>query len=649
MTDDLIRAFATDRVLAHHALFQHRHDKSSCPAHIEAIRSLHSSLPKLVLMAFRGFAKSTLTEEFSIVASLFGEVRNVLVLGESETRAADRLRAIKHELEYNEHLIDIFGEQVGPTWGDTRIITSGGVCFQAYGRGQSLRGVKYLQWRPDLVILDDVEDEEAVGTPEARMKTLRWLMSTVLPACGDNARIRMLATPLRDGKDMEEKSLPLKLEGTQDWTVKRYPVKFRDNLGEWQATWPQKHSLENIVALQESYAEVGRQVDFAREYMLEATSDEARVFSTAIVPAPLQDRAPGWQARFAAVDPARTARETSDFTGWAVWSWDGPKLQVWESGARRLQPNEIVALVFDLDKRFACAALGVEQDGLDDFLLQPLRLAALERGALPLVPLRAPRGKKNFIAGLQPHFSAREVELIGSSHDMLRQQLLNFPTGHDDAPNALAYALDQRLRVHPRYPDFSSRNVVVEALVDRWDHWLALSCKAEWVAGVLISVKAPYVCVVKDWLEEGDVRQIVPRIAQSAALEVGAEFRVAGGPAYHERHDTTGLRGAVSRIPARLAQSGDPLAGRAVVARLLDRDYRERPHLTVAHGARWTLRALSGGLGVMSSPFEALDLPVTALESLMANFQAGEAVDSERRYAYTAQGRRYLSAMGTAR
>jgi len=53
------------------------------------------------------------------------------------------------------------------------------------------------------------------------------------------------------------------------------------------------------------------------------------------------------------IDPARIVRRTSATTGWAVWSWVRNRLIVWEAGATQLMPDEIVDLVFRLNRNYA--------------------------------------------------------------------------------------------------------------------------------------------------------------------------------------------------------------------------------------------------------------------------------------------------------
>src|SRR6516225_7577081 len=127
--EQLIRKFADDRVIAHQALFAHRHGSTTPKFHDELITLMHSGAPKVLVMAFRGGGKSTLAEEMIILAAAMKLVKNVLIIGANSERANDRLRAIKHELVSNELLIELFGNLVGPTWNEARIELANGVVL----------------------------------------------------------------------------------------------------------------------------------------------------------------------------------------------------------------------------------------------------------------------------------------------------------------------------------------------------------------------------------------------------------------------------------------------------------------------------------------------------------------------------------------
>src|SRR5689334_16555269 len=93
--EQIILRLGRNRVLAHQTLFAHRHPNTTPPFHDEMIAEWHSSIPRIVWEAFRGGAKSTLGEEATVTQACFREFRNCVVLGESETRAVERLRAMR--------------------------------------------------------------------------------------------------------------------------------------------------------------------------------------------------------------------------------------------------------------------------------------------------------------------------------------------------------------------------------------------------------------------------------------------------------------------------------------------------------------------------------------------------------------------------
>jgi hypothetical protein len=234
LRDDLVLKFGSDRVLAHQSLFAHRHPDPTPPFHDELIGLWHSPTPRVLTLAFRSGGKSTLAEEALVLIAAQGLVRNILIIGSNSDRANDRLRAIKYEFETNEDLIDLYGNLHGSVWNEGRIVLANGVCIQAFGRGQALRGVKHLDMRPDFCFCDDLEEEEHIRTPEARQETLRWFMRELIPVLDKNGRIRVNATPL------DREALPIVLSRQPGWITKIYPIEYIDPQGVRRATWPSR-------------------------------------------------------------------------------------------------------------------------------------------------------------------------------------------------------------------------------------------------------------------------------------------------------------------------------------------------------------------------------------------------------------------------
>jgi hypothetical protein len=53
---------------------------------------------------------------------------------------------------------------VRDNWAVDDFVTLNDIRVKARGRGQRLRGLKHRQWRPDLVVLDDLENDKMVKT-----------------------------------------------------------------------------------------------------------------------------------------------------------------------------------------------------------------------------------------------------------------------------------------------------------------------------------------------------------------------------------------------------------------------------------------------------------------------------------------------------
>lgn len=647
--DETIVELASDPVLAHQALFRHRHPDATPRLHEEIIQAWHSPARFALTMAFRGGGKSTLSEEALCVAACLRDFKNCLILGESETRAVDRLRSVKHEFETNELIQDLFGDLVGPTWAETKIVLANGVCIQAYGTGQSLRGVKHLDQRPDLILADDIENEETVATPGARDKMLKWWTAVVVPAMDPRGRIRFNATPL------DEEALAVTLSNQPEVIFKKYPIKYRDEkTGQWVATWPERFPLTWCDAMEADLTSLGKVDVWAREYMCEPVSEKNRTFTAAMLPAATV-RARSWHAVYAFYDPARTVKATSAHTGYAVWSWIGRRLVVWESGGRLWKPDEIIEDLFRVETQYAPVAIGVEEDGLNEFLLQPIRHAQVARAQpLPIRAMKAPKGKHEFIRGLQPFFKAGEVELVGD-HAELRAQLLSFPTGKIDAPNALAYALRMRPGA-PLYDGFTQDNIADLAPVPRETWRLVVNARDGATSAILFQLHQGRLLIFADWLQEGDPGSVLPAMVADASLAAHGRLETFAPPSHFSTYDTLGLRAAAVKIPLEVRRAGAEHVGREEVRSLLRKLVRGTPALLVSSQASWTLRALSGGyclevdkngrLGQYAQPGPYRCL-VEGLESVAALLRQGAPLDDaqDRHYQYTPEGRRYLSSL----
>ena len=136
-----------------------------------------------VRAAPRGHGKSQVISFLLIIwCVVYKYKRNILLISDTLDQARGFIAAIKTEFEENELLKADFGNLVSEEkWAQDKIITLNKVQVYGRGAGQKLRGNKYGSIRPDLVIVDDLENDESVETEQQRKKLFNWFMKALIP------------------------------------------------------------------------------------------------------------------------------------------------------------------------------------------------------------------------------------------------------------------------------------------------------------------------------------------------------------------------------------------------------------------------------------------------------------------------------------
>src|SRR5262245_18899863 len=141
---------------------------------------------RLIVVAPREHAKSTLINVVTTLYQLYTQAfRYQLFIGDTAAQAKANLAAVIKEIEQNQLLLDDFGPlkpEDPEKWTDSEIITTTGIKIEAIGVGGKIRGKRHLQFRPDRIVCDDIENDENVATKEQRQKLERWFFSALLSA-----------------------------------------------------------------------------------------------------------------------------------------------------------------------------------------------------------------------------------------------------------------------------------------------------------------------------------------------------------------------------------------------------------------------------------------------------------------------------------
>jgi hypothetical protein len=512
-----LKVISEDRALASAMIFPHRHTTASPKFHVQTMDLWRSQDEFVLVEAFRGGAKSTLSEEFLLVEACFGNFGYCIILGETYTKACQRLEAIKFEALRNMKLHALFGKLrvAGNVWNENQIELANGVMIEAHGWEEEIRGYKWHDLRPDRAYLDDIENKERVKDSAAVKKSMNKLMLELLPAMDkEKGKIRVTGTPLA------EDCMIVRLRESPDWTSIRIPI-CNGDIGDPKtvSAWPERFPMEWIRKRRDQMERAGELNGFLQEYMLEAVGTankpfvEEHVHEIAIDPAP-------WLPKTLVVDPARTANVgSSDRTGRVVLSRLATRIYVHDSSGEYWRPDEIIRDAFSTSARFDGATVAIEKNSLDEWLLQPMRAEMLRRGeSLPLKAIQAPqdRSKEQFIMGLQPFFEAGDIVLVGGrgAHPQLVAEILNFPSGKRDILNALAYG--QRVFAGTTvYEDFGEKNLTSEYEPSA-RHALALCFNASGAetTACLVAVEGERMVAVADWISPVPPAQAVPDVMQ---------------------------------------------------------------------------------------------------------------------------------------
>lgn len=165
------------------------------PADTKAI----SRLPgvRRAVAAPRGHAKSTnLTFKGTMHSTLYGYKHYPIIISDSSEQAEGFLDNIRVEFEENTAILEDFGPLAGSVWRSNVLVTKTNIKIEAIGSGKKIRGRKHRNWRPDLIILDDVENDENVRTPEQRSKLKNWFDKAVSKSGDDYTDIVYIGTLL---------------------------------------------------------------------------------------------------------------------------------------------------------------------------------------------------------------------------------------------------------------------------------------------------------------------------------------------------------------------------------------------------------------------------------------------------------------------
>lgn len=272
----------------------------------------------------RGFAKTTtinLTYMAWCIANQkwhFG-----LLIGDNHSNAKQHVDTLGDAITRSANFKWLYGNLATDRWGAGDFVTATGIRITAKGQGMPLRGLKYRQYRPEFISIDDLENDELVENPDRREKLRAWFRNSLIPCMSKiNRNIVLIGTILHDDSLLNN---IIKNEGEfASWHTKLYKAINTDNHGREYSLWPAYWPLEELINMRDNpdHPYYVGSITFSQEYQNEPLSDKDSIVKKSDIRWIDEHNVPPLIRTVMPVDPAISKRQTADFTAKGIMGID---------------------------------------------------------------------------------------------------------------------------------------------------------------------------------------------------------------------------------------------------------------------------------------------------------------------------------------
>jgi len=441
----------------------------------------------------RGHAKSTIVSLFYVIWSMcYGKEKFIAIISETSTQAQKLLDDIKYVMESTSQLKEDFPElfiekeNSGVSRStQSEIITANDIIVMAIGSEQERRGIKHRQYRPTLIILDDIDGEKNTYSEATRRKLFEDFFSRMVLNAGSKiTNIVVIGTIIHPdsllGRLTREQEFP-------NWkkTIRRAVIHSADNRNLWEE-W--NEILYHRNQYKEISGEDGAEAFFNdnKDLMLKGSSvlwpevedyyalmkirfiDGMRSFTSEKQNEPVNEedcrfdpeKFKYWDSTYAdakelldsfngdyvlvgACDPSvGLSKKKSDYSAIIILAVHQDKLYVIDADISRRPQEELADKIIDFCKMRRPLKFVIEENLFRGLLVKFIRdRADQQRVMVPLAEAYNTRNKELRIIGIETYVTSGII-VFARKHYELLEQLKYFPRGeYDDGPDALAMAV----------------------------------------------------------------------------------------------------------------------------------------------------------------------------------------------------------------
>ena len=387
----------------------------------------------------RGHAKSTHFDIFMPLWLMFQPKRLInfmVVVGKSEDSAQRLLSDIQAELEYNKRIIADFGEQKNlGHWQDGEFTSQSGVKFLACGRGQSPRGLREREARPDYIVIDDLDDDELCRNEKRVNELTDWVKEALFDAL-DVGRGRFIMV----GNLISKTSVLANIAKTKGVHVSEIKAVDKDGEPVWKEKWTKEEAQE--------YADFVGYRAWQKEMMHNPIRDGS-IFKHEWIRYKKVLPLNKYEMLVCYTDPSFKSTTNNDYKASRLWGKIGNELHLIDCYVRQDTVSGMVRWLYNLYESLpenVAVKFFMEANFMQDIILDEFTTEGNLRGyQLPILPDKRKKPEKiQRIEAISPLWERGFVfynEALKDSPDMVAgiEQTLAIERGsriHDDAPDA---------------------------------------------------------------------------------------------------------------------------------------------------------------------------------------------------------------------
>lgn len=310
------------------------------------------------------------------------QLTGMLLMGKNEDDACNLLADVQAQLQFNELFAHDFGVQYNfGSWEEGDFTTKDGIRFLAIGRGQSPRGARKNEKRPNYGVIDDIDDDEIVHNQKRVKKIVNNILGAFFFALSiKGARLVMAGNRIHSQSILahivgDTKPNAKKREGIYHSKIFALTNIVKNAQGEIisaDVSWDERYSLEEIIQKMKKAGPTLALQEFFHQTAVEGSIFKNHYFKFVKLPHLKQ-----MQVLIGYFDPSFENNVTSDYKAISLWGLKDHKRYCVKRFVRRAEIEDAFQWMINVEKSLP-AGVAIIWYVEKQFFTRPIKMA-LER------------------------------------------------------------------------------------------------------------------------------------------------------------------------------------------------------------------------------------------------------------------------------